>query len=246
MDNGKLKYANAINDLLAKIVDLEMSKMVEAAAMVADALSQDGILYTFGTGHSHVIAEDVAYRAGGLAPVDPILEPSLTGHQHVVKSEFMERVEGIAGVTLDYYGVSAKDVLIVISNSGRNAAPIEMADLACKRKIPVIAITSLAHSRGTTSRHSSGKKLYQLVDVVIDNHCPKGDCLIQLDEHYPSIGPGSGIAGMFILQYIIVLTIRELIARGIDPPIFTSGNLDEGNDLNKRYLEHYRGRIKIW
>jgi uncharacterized phosphosugar-binding protein len=246
MDISRLIFPTAINNLLNKIVELEIENIHKAAILVANSLANDGILYTFGTGHSHVIAEDVAYRAGGLAPVDPILEPSLTGHQHVVKSEFMERVEGIAGVTLEYYGVQERDVLIVISNSGRNAAPIEIADLAREKGIPVIAVTSLSHSRHTTSRHSSGKKLYEIADVVIDNHCPKGDCLIRPNEKYPSIGPGSGIAGMFIIHYIIILTIQELIERGIDPPIFTSGNLDEGYCLNKKYLEHYRGRIKIW
>jgi uncharacterized phosphosugar-binding protein len=223
-----------------------MDEIEHAAAIIAEALANDGILYTFGTGHSHVIAEDVAFRAGGLAPVDAILEPSLTGHQQVVKSEFMERVEGMAGVILDYYEISPQDVLVVISNSGRNAAPIEMAELARARGVPVIAITSLEHSKGTTSRHSSGKKLYQVADVVIDNGCPKGDCLLHLEGLQPPVGAGSGVAGLFIMQTIIVQAIQNLLDRGVVPPVFMSGNIDGSQAFNRPLLERYKGRIKLW
>lgn len=246
MANKALEYAKAVQDVLQRIVETQMGQIERAAQIAADAIAQDGILYTFGTGHSHVIAEDVAYRAGGLAPVDAILEPSLTGHTKVWQSEYMERVEGMAEVILNYYGMSSKDALVVISNSGRNAAPIEMAAGAKARGVPVIAITSLAHSKGTTSRHSSGKKLYELADVVIDNCCPKGDCLLHLPGLPVPIGAGSGVAGMFIMHSIIVQTIQNLLERGIQPPVFMSGNLDGSDEYNQAILERYKGRIKIW
>jgi uncharacterized phosphosugar-binding protein len=246
MANAALAYASALQGVLQRVVESQMAEIERAASILAESIGQDGIVYTFGTGHSHVIAEDVAYRAGGLAPVDAILEPSLTGHQQVVKSEYMERVEGMAEVILDYYGVSTRDVLVVISNSGRNAAPIEMADLAHRRHVPVIAITSLAHSRGTPSRHSSGKKLYEVADVVIDNGCPLGDCLIQLEGLLQPVGPGSGVAGMFILHAVIVQTIQNLLERGMQPPVFRSGNLDGSDEFNRHYLKQYEGRIKLW
>jgi uncharacterized phosphosugar-binding protein len=246
MINKALEYATAVQTVLQRIVETQMEQIKRAAQIAADAIAQDGILYTFGTGHSHVIAEDVAYRAGGLAPVDAILEPSLTGHSKVWQSEYMERVEGMAEVILNYYDISSKDALVVISNSGRNAAPIEMAAGAKARGVPVIAITSLAHSKGTTSRHSSGKKLYELADVVIDNCCPKGDCLLQLPGLQVPIGAGSGVAGMFIMHSIIVQTIQNLLERGIQPPVFMSGNLDGSDEYNQAILERYKGRIKIW
>jgi uncharacterized phosphosugar-binding protein len=223
-----------------------MEPIQRAAELIAAAIADDGIVFTFGTGHSHVIAEDVAYRAGGLAPVDAMNEPSLTGHQKVMQSEYMERVEGMAEVMLNYYGLSEKDVLVVISNSGRNAAPIEMAKGAKARRVPVIAITSLAHSKGTRSRHSSGKKLYQFADVVIDNGCPKGDCVMQLEGLAQPVGAGSGVAGMFILHSIMVQTIQNLLERGIDPPVFRSGNLDGSDEFNSQFLQRYKGRIKVW
>ncbi|MGC8787651.1 MAG: sugar isomerase domain-containing protein [Anaerolineae bacterium] len=246
MTNQAQEYAKAIQDVLQRIIETQMGQIERAAQIAADAIAQDGILYTFGTGHSHVIAEDVAYRAGGLAPVDAILEPSLTGHSKVWQSEYMERVEGMAEVILNYYGISSKDALVVISNSGRNAAPIEMAAGAKARGVPVIAITSLAHSKGTTSRHSSGKKLYELADVVIDNCCPKGDCLLHLPGLQVPVGAGSGVAGMFIMHSIIVQTIQNLLERGIQPPVFMSGNLDGSDEYNQAILERYKGRIKIW
>lgn len=246
MPGKGLEYARAVQSHLQQIVESQMENIERAAQIIADAIANDGILYTFGTGHSHVIAEDVAYRAGGLAPVDAILEASLTGHQKVRQSEFMERVEGMAAVIVDYYGVSSRDVLVVISNSGRNAAPIEMAELAQARGVPVIAITSLAHSQGTTSRHSSGKKLYQIADVVIDNLCPKGDAMIHMDGLPIPVGAGSGVTGMFIMHTIIVQTIQDLLERGVQPPVFMSGNLDGSDEFNHDLLERYRGRIKVW
>lgn len=241
-----LEYALGMQSLLQRIVQTQMGAIEHAARIVADAVAGDGIVYTFGTGHSHVVAEDVAYRAGGLAPVDAILEASLTGHEKVRQSEFMERVEGMARVIFEYYGVSSRDALVVISNSGRNAAPIEMAELAKEHGVPVVAITSLAHSQGTTSRHSSGKKLYELADVVIDNLCPKGDAMVRLEGLPVPVGAGSGVAGMFILHTIIVQAIQDLQERGLKPPVFMSGNLDGADEFNKALLEHYRGRVKVW
>ena len=240
------EYAEEIRQLLEEIVASQMEEILRGAEIVADTVASGGILYTFGTGHSHVIAEDVAYRAGGLAPVDAIMEPSLTGHTHVVKSEYMERVEGMAEVILDYYAVSPDDALLVISNSGRNAAPIEVAQIGRAREIPVIAITSLDHSMGTASRHSSGKKLYQVADVVIDNCVPKGDCILDVEGMEQPIGPASGVAGMFIIHTLMVQAIQNLKDRGVEPPVFMSGNIDGSDAFNEPFLEKYRGRIKIW
>ncbi len=225
-------YTSAIQTVLQRIVETQMDPIERAAVIVADAVARDGLLYTFGTGHSHIIAEDVAYRAGGLVPVDAILEDSLTGHKKVRQSEFMERVEGMAEVIFNYYEISPRDALVVISNSGRNAAPIEMADLARRHGIPVIAIT--------------GKKLYQVADVVIDNLCPKGDALIRLEGLPVPTGAGSGIAGLFILNTVIVRAIQILLERGIQPPVCMSGNLDGSYEYNKPILDKYKDRIKVW
>jgi uncharacterized phosphosugar-binding protein len=246
MTQKAVEYIQAMQAILNQIVEQEMDKILQAADVIANAIAQDGILYTFGTGHSHIIAEDVAYRAGGLVPVDAILEASLTGHEKVRQSEYMERVEGIAGVILEYYNPTAKDALVIISNSGRNAAPIEMAMLAHERGMPVIAITSMSHSQGTTSRHSSGKKLYELADIVIDNHCIKGDAMIKMEGLPMPVGAGSGVAGLFILHTIIVQTAQNLLDRGFQPPVFMSGNLDGSDEYNNRLMDRYKKRVKVW
>lgn len=244
--NAAEKYASAVFGLLKQIADTQQEAIQKAAEILAKVVVGDGIVYTFGTGHSHIIAEDVAYRAGGLVALDAILEPSLTGHQHVHKSEYMERVEGMAEVMLNYWGVSSKDALIVISTSGRNAAPIEMAKIAQERHIPVIAITSLEYSKGTTSRHSRGWKLYEFADVVIDNHSPKGDCMLKLEGVDQPTGAASGIGGLFILQMIMAQTIENIAKMGVEPPIFKAGNLDGSDEWNKKMLDRYHGRVKIW
>ena len=246
MKHQALAYAQSMRAILNTIQAQEMDKILQAAELLADAVAQDGIVYTFGTGHSHVVAEDVAYRAGGLVPVDAILEAALTGHEKVRQSEFMERVEGVAKVIMDYYRPTSRDAMVIISNSGRNAAPVEMAMEACQRGMPVIAITSLAHSQGTTSRHSSGKKLYELASVVIDNHCIKGDAMIRMEGLPMPVGAGSGIAGLFILHTVIVQTIQTLLDRGIQPPVFMSGNLDGADLVNIPLRDRYKGRVKIW
>jgi uncharacterized phosphosugar-binding protein len=114
------------------------------------------------------------------------------------------------------------------------------------RGLPVIAITSLAHSQGTNSRHSSGKKLYEMADIVIDNHCIRGDAMIRMEGLPMPVGAGSGIAGLYILHTIIVQTIQSLLDRGIQPPVFMSGNLDGSDQVNIPLRERYKGRIKIW
>ncbi len=244
--NEALNYAESIHALLQQIETTQMDKIQAAAAGLAETVASDGIIYTFGTGHSHLIAEDVVYRAGGLVPIDAILEPSLTGHQQVHKSETMERVEGIAEVIINYYDFQAKDALVIISNSGRNAAPIEMAKIAKERGCLVIAVTSLSHSQGTTSRHSSGMKLFDYADIVIDNQAPKGDTIMQLDGMDAPIGACSGVTGLFIMQMMMVATCQTLLEKGIQPPVFRSGNLDGSDTYNKAMMKKYAGRIKIW
>lgn len=246
MTNSAFTYAEAVNAVLERILETQLDAIGKAAQLVADAIAGDGLLYTFGTGHSHVTAEDLTYRAGGLIPVDAIMERSLSGHEKVAQSEYMERVEGIAKVIWDYYEITPRDALIVISNSGRNAAPIEMAMIAKEKGVPVIGVTSLAHSQGTTSRHSSGKKMYEFCDVVIDNLCPKGDCLLHLEGLEQPVGAGSSVATLFILSMIITQSAQNLLDRGIEPPVGMSGNLDGSYEYNKHLIDRYKSRIKVW
>jgi len=246
MKNVAVNYHHKVLELCQKVSDTQMDSILQAAEVIADKISNGGILYTYGTGHSYLVAAEVIYRSGGLACVEVINEPSLTGNQHVVKSEFMERVEGMAQVTFDYYAPTAKDALIIISNSGRNAAIIEMAMIAKQHHIPVIAITSLETSKGTQSRYAHGKKLYDVADIIIDNNCPKGDCLMNIEGLDQPVGPGSGITGIFIIHSILIQTMANLIEKGYEPPVFRSGNLDRSNEFNDKYINMYKSRVRAF
>jgi uncharacterized phosphosugar-binding protein len=239
-------YAQRILDVLDKVRTTQAENIQSAAALVAEGLMRGGVLRTFGSGHSGLIAGDLVYRAGGLAPVDMLAEHGLSGHTEVLKSEFLERLEGYAQILLDYHDIRPPDAMLVISNSGRNAAPIEMAIEAKARGIGVVAITSLAHSQGTSSRHSSGKKLYQVADVTIDNCCPLGDALVELEGlDYPAI-PGSGVAGLFIAQSLMAQVVANMLEQGVTPPVFISGNLDGGTERNRVLVDKYRASISAW
>lgn len=240
------KFFNKVKEILDRVEATQYENINKAAVIVADTIEKDGIVYTFGTGHSHCVAEEVIYRAGGLAPFDAILEPSLTGTTDVVKSEQMERIEDISRVIMEHRRIKANDSMIIISNSGRNGAPVEMALQCRKRGIPVIAITSLEYTKNVTSRHSSGKKLCEAADVVIDNCGVYGDASIYLDNFNIPMGSTSNIIGNCIMHSIIIEAAQMLVDRGIEPPVFLSGNLDNCKEVNQKLLDKYWGRIRIW
>lgn len=239
-------FAEKIKELIDITAASQAGAVDQAARWVADTIAAEGIVYTFGTGHSHMVAEEVVYRAGGLAPVDVILEPSFTGTTDVVKSEFMERLEGVGKIIVEHRRLKPPDLLIVISNSGRNAAPIEMAMEAKARGVKTVAITSLGYSEQVTSRHSSGKKLYEVADLVIDNAGVLGDAALSLPGLAQPVAPTSNILAMFILHAVMAGGAKVLLDRGVEPPVFWSGNLDGAREKNQGLLDRYWGRIRTW
>jgi uncharacterized phosphosugar-binding protein len=232
--------------MIDQIVNSQKENIRKAAAIMADSVKSGGIIFTFGTGHSHMIAEEVMYRAGTLVPIYAILEQGVSGDRDVTKSEFTERLEGYAELILNYHKLTDKDVLIIISNSGRNAVPIEMAMGAKKRGIPVIAVTSLEYSKGQPSRHSSGKRLFELADVTIDNCGVLGDAVIKLDGLEQPVAPTSNLTANFIIHSLTMETVIALLDMGITPPVFFSGNLDGAREKNEEYLAQYWNRIRVW
>lgn len=239
-------YAQHVATTLESIQHTQMEQMQRAARLITTAFVDGGILRTFGAGHSAVVASDIVYRAGGFVPVDMLAEQGLSGLTEHMKSEFLERLEGYAKIVLDYHDITPPDVLLVISNSGRNAAPIEMAIEATKRGVPVIAVTSLAHSKGTSSRHSSGRRLCEVADVVIDNCGVLGDAGITIEGVTQPVGPTSSIAGLFIVQAIMAQVAANMQREGGAPPLFGSGNLDGMSEINFQLAREYRSRIHAW
>jgi uncharacterized phosphosugar-binding protein len=232
-------------DALHKIVETQKENISRAAEAVTQTIKNDGIIHVFGTGHSHMLALEMYGRAGGLAPVNPILESNLMLHEGVRKSGSMERVTGYAAAILANVDTSKKDTMIVISQSGRNAVPIEMAMESKKRGMATIAVTSLAHAKSVLSRHPSGKRLFEIADIVIDNAGPIGDAALSIEGIITPFGPLSTMTGAFILHAITAEAVEKLVADGIKPPIFFSGNASEGELHNIELFQKYRYRVKL-
>ena len=241
--NAYDKYYAAAREQLDKVFETQRAAIERAAAWLGDALAGDGWLYAFGTGHSHMLAEEIFYRAGGLAHAVPMLDDSLMLHKEAVAATFLERKEGYAVGLLEHYPVSEGDVLIVASNSGRNAVPIELAMLGRERGMKVVVITNLAQAHAWPSRHSSGRKLDAAGDLVIDNCGVDGDACLQIPGMPSAIGPTSSLTGAFIVNSIIVQGIENALAKGVAPEIYISSNTN-GDDHNDRLLQKYRSRIR--
>lgn len=234
MENYVEKYFSFATERLNHLARESGAAIAQAADAVATAIQNDGMFYLYGSGHSALIAKDAAYRAGGLAPVltiDDIAEGDA------------ERVEGLAPYILARYDLRAGSVIAVISQSGLNPAPIEVALLTKQLGLTVIVITSLSHSQSVASRHSSGKKLYEVGDIVIDTHGVPGDATMEFPQSPIKSGALSTVLGAVIVQAITVQTAALLFERGIKPPIWVSANVPGGDENNNALLEKYRPRM---
>lgn len=238
------KYLEYVADILKETIDTQEEAIEKAAELVCETCLNGGRFYVFGSGHSHMVAEEVYIRAGGLAYVKAILPPELMLHEMPNKSTWLERLDGYSKAMLKLYKVDEKDTLMIISNSGRNAVPVEMALEARKLGTKVIAMTSMQHSTQTTSRHESGKKLYELADVVLDNGAKKGDAAFMIDGLDTPTGPTSDAIGIALAQSLIASSIDKLIKKGHKPPVFKSSNVDGADDYNDALFDKYYGYWK--
>ncbi len=236
-------YLKNILKLLEKLENTQEEIIDQVAAVCAECIYNGGLLYFFGTGHSHMICEEPFYRAGGLACIYPILETDLMLHEGASKSSGYERLEGLGNLVVANTNLTKGDVLFVVSNSGRNCAVIDAAMEAKKRGAITVAITSMDHTTKVTSRHSSGLNLYQVCDYVLDNGGEKGDASVELDGLEQKIAPTSSIMDITLVNLILVNTVERLLQRGMKPPVFMSANTDAGDKANKAVLEMYKGRI---
>ena len=231
-------YFDNLEILLKKIRITQSEKMEEAARRIADCLKNGGMIYTFGTGHGHLLALELFYRAGGMARVCPILDEKLMLHRSAAGSTLEERREEWVDTLLQRYPIQAGDVLISISNSGRNAVPVLLAMEARSRGAFVIALTSLAHSSAVTPRNSSGLRLFETADLVLDNGGVLGDAAISFEDG-AMVGPTSTAVGAAMLQ-AIVCRVKELsLAEGFEADFFKSSNVDGGDAWNDRLIDRY-------
>ncbi len=236
-----LKQAAAI---LERIEATQSEKIGEAAEIISQAIADGHSLFGFGCTHSSLPVEDIFYRAGGLMLVNPIFAPGLSlDIRPPTFTSKLERLEGYAKLVLDRTPAKAGDVLILVSVSGRNAIPVEMAQAAKEKGMTVIGLTSMAYTSAFSSRHPSGKKMYEYADVVLDNLVPPGDAILEIEGLPQKCCPISGITSIAVLHALIAETIERLIAKGFTPPVYLAANAQGGDEWNARLLGEYKDRI---
>jgi uncharacterized phosphosugar-binding protein len=238
----RVTYRDRIVSILDGILETQSDALDAARTAVADALARDRLIHVAGSGHSHLLAEEVFYRAGGIAAAQAILDEDLMLHKGAERSTMFERESGRAATVLGHYRLTPGDVVFIASNSGRNAYPIELAMLARDAGATTIAITSLAHARAVDSRHKSGKRLFEITDIVLDNGGAYGDGSLDVPGQAGRMGPTSTIAGVFLLNTIIAEAVAELAGRGITVDVYRSANTDNA-DGAKAMIDRWKDRI---
>lgn len=234
-------YQDRLQVLLTEALREEAGNLRRAAEVVATTFSAHGVLYIFGSGHSHMFAEEAFYRAGGAARVCPVLKPPYMLHEGAVRSTRLEREPDHAAEVLSGYELDAgRDCLLVVSNSGVNALPVDVARTAGARGLPVVAITSRAYADAVAR---PGPRLHEVADVVIDNHCPPGDALVQLADDLPPTGPASTVVGLALLNSLVVEACAIQLARGERPELFLSANMPGAAQHNEKAVAALSARV---
>ena len=232
------KYHAYVNETLSAVWNDNQKEIEQAAHILYNAECGGHCIYTFGTGHSHMLGQDIYARAGGFAKIKPIVEIELTLATHPTKSTQIERLAGYADVLEQLYHVKEGDVIIAASNSGRNALVIEYLLRMKQKGARIVAITSLCHSQKVKSRHESGKKLCDIADVVLDNKAPYGDAGIALNETV-SMGPVSTLSGCFLSQCIVGRMAELRIQDSRDVPVFRARTAVCADEYNQELFDRY-------
>ncbi|WP_344622609.1 SIS domain-containing protein [Kitasatospora arboriphila] len=239
------QYFDAAMAHLERVRREEAASIGAAAELLADAVAEDRRIFAFGAGHSSLAAQDVVYRAGGLVVINLLNVPGMTG-VNVMPAPLgsaLERVSGLATATLDLTPATAGDLLFVISLSGRQVMPVELARHARERGMGVVGVTSLAYPGAVSSHHPSGTYLKDNCDVVLDNKIAVGDGELSCAGAETSFGPVSTIVTSALMQAVVVSAVGRLTERGITPPLFRSGNVDGGTEWNAKVMADNRERI---
>lgn len=241
-DEGQ--FRDVVVNLINEIETTQNENISRAGSLIYQSLSKGGVLHVFSTGHSHMIAEEFFYRSGGLIQVDPVLDANLMLHEGSIKSTTLERLPGYAKAIFDTVNYKKGEPIIILSNSGINVVPVEMAMLAREHGMKVVAITSVQTSGTLKSRHSSGMKLMDAGDVVINNCLKNGDAVLELPGSGQKVGAVSSIAAMYIAQRIVLSVISEFVRNGQVPPVFMSANIPGGDEHNAKLVKKYKNKIR--
>ncbi|MEH7159295.1 SIS domain-containing protein [Neobacillus drentensis] len=239
------QYFHKLQNLLSLVEKDETERLKKAAEKVAECIQNNGVVHVFGCGHSHILGEELFYRAGGLVPINPILIEDLMLHKGAVRSSQLEKKNDFANKFMSNVDIGPQDVVIVASTSGRNPVPIDVAEFAKNNGAFVISISSFVYTKAVASRHKTGKYLYQTADLSIDNHIMVGDALMKHESLGLTFGSGSTVIGTAIVNGIMVEAINIMVENNFEPPIFKSGNADGAEEHNRVLINKYKERIPM-
>ncbi|SHH72675.1 sugar isomerase domain-containing protein [Sporanaerobacter acetigenes] len=238
-----LEYYSTVKEQLETQFEEEKENIEKAAEYCSKSIMNDRLIHVFGCGHSQMFSMEVFYRAGGLVQVNPLLIPHMALYPKAKLSTIQERVEGFTPTYLNLENVDEKDTMIIVSISGRNAGVVDMALAAKEKGMKVIALTSLQFTNSVTSRHSSGKLLKDVSDVVIDIKCVSGDACLSIDGMDHMFCGTSTVLGMTVMEAIVAQTVENCVKEGYIPPVYVSSNLDKGDAINNEYINKYKDKI---
>lgn len=242
------RYFEIMNEVVKKAYDTQGENIMRAADILTECTKNDGIIHMFGSGHSSLVTEDVFWRSATLANVHAISESGVAGINEITKTSHMEKLEGVGRVIAEYNRLVPPDVLVCVSNSGNNASTVDMALAAKERGLPVIAFTNVEYADQLTTQHSSGKKLKDIADVVIDNCSIIGDAAVKLDGLEVKVGATSTIPVVYMLAALLVQTCDNLLQQGITPDVYYNGHLayesDHVKEHNDALVDKYYWRMR--
>lgn len=229
-----LVFFDIIEKMIEDIKNTQGDNIKKAGELIADSIMKGGIIQSYGSGHSFAGAIEISHRAGGLMPTKAIKEPSMGKY---------ETIEGVGSHFIKEVDIRENDCFVFISNSGRNPMPIEMAQYVKERGNKIIVVTNLQASKKLTSRHSSGKMLYEFADVILDNRGVDGDAAVEVEGMETKVCGTSSITTAILLQATVLHAIETMIERGYTPPVLMSQNVDGGPEFNERLQAKYRDRL---
>ena len=237
-------YINIVSDTVRRAYEEQTDVIYAAASLLANTVENKKNVFVFGCSHAGIIAEEVFYRTGGLAVINPIFFPAMMlNTRPVTMTSSLERIPGIGKTIFEKNSIKKGDLLILHSVSGRNTVPVEMALTAKENGVNTVCITNLNYSRAVTSRHPCGKRLFEVCDIVIDNKGETGDAAVTVDGLPEKIGPTSTVVGAALINAIVIDATNKMIEDGIVPPVLMSANLDGGDEHNAAIFKEYKDNI---
>jgi len=242
-------YFNTVVDIFKKIKEQSEGSIDEAAELMSEAILDDRLIHIIGPGgHSNMAAMELLWRAGGLAPINAILDPGIALVHGARHSNIMERTPGYAKSVFDSYDIKKGEVIIIANAYGINSMTIDSALEAKARGLKTIGVTSTSFAdhvpKDHPARHPSGKNLYEIVDVFVDNYLPLGDAIVKFDNFEQKIAPTSTLCNCFTLNLIVIKTVEKILNKGGIPPVWMSANMPGGDEANRKWEEKYSGRVK--